>query len=76
MGEQRAGEGKVGEWITERLHSFFSLDVKKADETVSKSLGKYSANTNKCLTLCTQAFAFRKNSSTVFLSFRKDMLSM
>ena len=31
---------------------------------------------NRVLTLCTQDFAFRKNSSTVVLSFRNDMLSM
>ena len=53
------------------------LNVKtKALPLLPLSPAPLESVTNRALTLCTQDFAFRKNSSTVVLSFRNDMLSM
>ena len=57
----------------------FSLHLNvntKALPLLPPSAAPPEAATNTALTLCTQDFAFRKNSSTVVLSFRNDMLSM
>ena len=56
---------------------FLHLNIKtKALPLLPASLAPLESAANRALTLCTQDFAFRKNSSTVVLSFRNDMLSM
>lgn len=59
------------------LFFFFPhLNMETQFLSVPPVLCSHSLNRTGRLTLCTHDFAFRKNSSTVVLSFKNDMLSM